>query len=362
MNQNISSVISFVRFPLAVMVVYVHSFGEGNVIVNEIDWRNFSCENLYDVIRVLVSGTISTIAVPSFFLISGYLFFYGLENWNWGIWRAKITRRIHTLMIPYLIWNVLRFLFNVLTMGALFIHGHRMEQFKVWLSENTDLFALWAMPATGMPVHTPFWFIRDLIVLVVLSPLSYFFLKKKIIGRIVMGTLLILYVGHLLPTIPGFSISGLLFFNLGCWLAIGKGKYLLRSLSKSGGTILVLSLLLIMLSVVRFGTTYNQYIIPWMVIFTIFAFYKLFCCIILADKMNIPSYLGDASFFIFAFHMFLIITGGLMVDFLNIPKAENPILKALQFLVIPPFVAFSCAFIHLTLKRNMPKLCNVLGR
>lgn len=254
-------------------------------------------------------------------------------------------------MIPYLIWNVLRFLFTVLTMGALFIHGHRMEQFKVWLSENTDLFALWAMPATGMPVHTLFWFIRDLIVLVVLSPLSYFFLKKKIIGRIVMGTLLILYVGHLLPTIPGFSISGLLFFNLGCWLAIGKGKYQLRSLSKSGGTILVLSLLLIMLSVVRFGTTYNQYIIPWMVIFTIFAFYKLFCCIILADKMNIPSYLGDASFFIFAFHMFLIITGGLMVDFLNILKAENPILKALQFLVIPPFVAFSCAFIHLTLKR-----------
>lgn len=106
-----------------------------------------------------------------------------------------------------------------------------------------------------------------------------------------------------------------------------------------------------MLSVVRFGTTYNQYVIPWMVIFTIFAFYKLFCCIILADKMNIPSYLGDASFFIFAFHMFLIITGGLMVDFLNILKAENPILKALQFLVIPPFVAFSCAFIHLTLKR-----------
>lgn len=235
MNQKVSSIITSVRFPLAVMVVYVHSFGEENVIISKIDWRSFSFENLYDVIRVLVSGTISGIAVPSFFLISGYLFFQGLENWNWGIWRTKITRRIHTLMIPYLIWNVLRFLFNVLTMGALFIHGHRMEQFKVWLSENTDLFALWAMPATGMPVHTPFWFIRDLIVLVVLSPLSYFFFKKKIIGQIVMGTLLILYVGHLLPTIPGFSISGLLFFNLGCWLAIGKGKYLMRSLSKSGG-------------------------------------------------------------------------------------------------------------------------------
>lgn len=361
MNQNISSVISFVRFPLAVMVVYVHSFGEGNVIVNEIDWRNFSCENLYDVIRVLVSGTISTIAVPSFFLISGYLLFQNLEKWNWGTWRVKINRRIHTLLIPYLVWNILRYLFNVLTMGALFIHGHRLEQFKDWLSENTGLFALWAMPATGMPVHVPFWFIRDLIVLVVLSPLSYVLLKKKIIGRIVMGSLVLLYVGHLLPTIPGLSMSGLLFFNLGCWLAIGRESYLLNVLSKSwGGWIFLSSALLLILSVVSFGTTYSQYINPWMVMFTILAFYKL--SIILKDKITVPNFCGDASFFIFAFHMFLIVTVGLLVDILNIPKAENPILKALIFLVTPPFVAFACAFVHLFLKQNMPKLCVILGR
>lgn len=235
MNQNVSSTISSVRFPLAIMVVYIHSFGKGNVIVSEIDWRSFSYANFYDLIRVLVSSTISGIAVPSFFLISGYLFFQGLENWNWGIWRAKITRRIHTLGIPYLIWNVLRYLFNVLTMGALFVHGHKMEQFKVWLSENTGLFAFWAMPTTGMPIHTPFWFIRDLIVLVVLSPLSYVLLKKKITGRIVIGIFLILYVGHLISAISGLSISGLLFFNLGCWFAIGKEQYLQGLLSKSGG-------------------------------------------------------------------------------------------------------------------------------
>ena len=39
MNQKVSSIITSVRFPLAVMVVYVHSFGEGNVIISKIDWR-----------------------------------------------------------------------------------------------------------------------------------------------------------------------------------------------------------------------------------------------------------------------------------------------------------------------------------
>ena len=99
-----------------------------------------------------------------------------------------------------------------------------------------------------------------------------------------------------------------------------------------------------------------------MVIFTIFAFYKLSGRFILSGKMTIPFFLGDASFFIFAFHMFLIISVGLMADFLDIPKAENPILKNLLFLITPPFVAFACAYIHLLLKRNMPKLCDILGR
>lgn len=359
MNKNISSIISSVRFPLAVMVVYVHFFGEGNVIISEIDWRCFSWTNFYDVIRVLVGSTVSQIAVPSFFLISGYLFFQGLEKWDWGIWKAKLMRRVHTLLIPYLVWNVLRYLFNVLTMGALFIHWNRLEEFKVWLTENTGLFVFWAMPVTGMPVHTPFWFIRDLIVLVVLSPLSYYLLKRKNVGLIVICTLVVLYVGNLLPAIPGHSISGLLFFNVGCWLAIGKDVGLISLLSKTGGAILF-SVLFIILSVVSFGTSCNQYITPWMIIFTISACYKISTC--LDSKLKIPFFLGDASFFIFAFHMFLIITSGLLVDFLDVPEVVNPILKTLIFLLTPPIVAFVCAFIHLFLNRNMQNLCNVLGR
>ena len=362
MNQNVSSIISSVRFPLAIMVVYVHSFGEGNVIISDIDWRSFTFGNLYDVIRVLVSGAISGVAVPSFFLISGYLFFQGLENWNWGIWRAKITRRIHTLMIPYLIWNVLRYLFNVLTMGALFVHGHKMEQFQVWLSENTGLFAFWAMPATGMPVHTPFWFIRDLIVLVVLSPLSYVLFKKKITGRIVIGILFILYVGHFVPTLPGLSMSGLLFFNLGCWFAVRNNSIYRDFCQNSGGVTILLSVTLVVLAVACFGTPYSQQVTPWMIIFTMLAFYQLFSRYVSTNKIIIPKFLGDASFFIFAFHMFLIITGGLLVDFLDIPEVENPILKTVLFLINPLLVAFACAFIHLFLKRNMPKLYYILGR
>lgn len=42
------------------------------------------------------------------------------------------------------------------------------------------------MKLIGEIFLVPFWFIRDLIVLVVLYPLSYVLLKKKIIGRIVM--------------------------------------------------------------------------------------------------------------------------------------------------------------------------------
>ncbi len=99
-----------------------------------------------------------------------------------------------------------------------------------------------------------------------------------------------------------------------------------------------------------------------MIIFTMLAFYQLFSRYVSANKIIIPKFLGDASFFIFAFHMFLIIIGGLLVDFFDIPKVENPILKIVLFLINPLLTAFACVFIHLFLKRNVPKLCNILGR
>lgn len=90
MSDKDSQVINLIRFPLAVMVVLIHcgsrSFVDGG------EW-----------FRTLVSDVLPAIAVPLFFVISGFLFFQGLEQWDWEKWKGKMRRRVKTLLIPYLI-------------------------------------------------------------------------------------------------------------------------------------------------------------------------------------------------------------------------------------------------------------------
>lgn len=49
--------------------------------------------------------------VPAFALISGYLFFYNADSF--ASVKAKMYRRIWTLLIPYLAWNLLNSLYLI---------------------------------------------------------------------------------------------------------------------------------------------------------------------------------------------------------------------------------------------------------
>ena len=205
------------RFPLAVMVIYIHYFGTKISNENELLSSNFNIDELYNIIRVYISYGICQIAVPTFFLISGFLFYQHLQEWNWNVWKGKILRRVHTLVIPYLIWNIIRYLFNIITTGYHVYHHEGFQAVCLWLKENTQPLMFWVMygPTYPAPIHVPFWFIRDLIVMVVLTPFFYPLIKNKAVRRCLLGLLLVCYLLNLIPPMPGISIESLLFFNLG---------------------------------------------------------------------------------------------------------------------------------------------------
>ena len=66
-----ADVISQLRLPLIVLVTYAHSYGgveEGYGLLS-------SAWNTCEFLKLLVSQTLVKVAVPAFFIISGYLFF-----------------------------------------------------------------------------------------------------------------------------------------------------------------------------------------------------------------------------------------------------------------------------------------------
>ena len=53
--------------------------------------------------------SINVVAVPVFFIISGYFFFYQTKVFGKETYFKKLKKRIRTLLIPYFLWNLVSF-------------------------------------------------------------------------------------------------------------------------------------------------------------------------------------------------------------------------------------------------------------
>ena len=76
-----SESINMLRFPLAILVVFVHGFG-ADIDIPELHASGLTGLAVYDYIRLLFSVVIARSAVPIFFIISGYLLFLKVEEYN----------------------------------------------------------------------------------------------------------------------------------------------------------------------------------------------------------------------------------------------------------------------------------------
>src|SRR5665647_1106940 len=102
MNKYLSVKLKVVSFLLMIMVVFIHSINISDKIVsgNIILAKGYS-----SFIQTFISDGICLIAVPLFFVISGYLFFLNLEG-TLDEFHTKYKKRLKTLLVPYLFWSI----------------------------------------------------------------------------------------------------------------------------------------------------------------------------------------------------------------------------------------------------------------
>ena len=114
------------------------------------------------VTRILVDN-----AVPMFFLVSGFLFFLRpgsiIEKWE---------KRVKTLLIPYILWCIVGFIIpfilqEVLGLAHLF-SGNSLK--KIADFETLDYIKMFWNIRNGAPILSTMWFLRDLIVIIMLTP------------------------------------------------------------------------------------------------------------------------------------------------------------------------------------------------
>lgn len=87
-TQQIYKVFDWLRFPLIVGVVFIHSFGTP-FDYDALDFLNLSGIDRYNLFRVSISKVLTHVCVPTFYFISGFLFFKGLETWDVEKYKQK---------------------------------------------------------------------------------------------------------------------------------------------------------------------------------------------------------------------------------------------------------------------------------
>lgn len=201
------AVVSFV-LSILVFLLHIHSFD----MYEQNSGMPLACLKLLNVVFTRALGVI---AVPLFFVMSGALFF---RNYSNKVYFKKIQSRTKSLIIPYLFWNTLPLI-------SLFIKFILTGDYKSSFG-NTNIF----LTIFHYESNFVFWFLFDLIVFVIVSPLIDLLLKNKAVAFLSLTTMIILReFGIQLPESVFFRGDAIIFYFIGCII----GKYYFDSFCKT---------------------------------------------------------------------------------------------------------------------------------
>ena len=207
-DQNISSRINLMRIVLISGIVFVH------VPHNPATSPFLGMNGLFDWLRVFIGDSLFRIGVPCLSAISGYLLFQrGHEAFDY----PKVLRsKAKTVMLPFLLWNC-GLLLLVLAVQRL---GIGIGYFPdLWAASLREI-ASYALATEGLPINLPLYFLRDLVVCIILSPLL-----ALLVRRYAALTLSVLFLIAILPDVTlGIVLkkSILFSFTFGIFLAVKR--------------------------------------------------------------------------------------------------------------------------------------------
>lgn len=366
-------VFDFLRFPLVILVIYIHStigIPDGAIYFD----NTINIANLGILLRIYISIIISSTCVPTFFLISGYLFYNKQTSFNLLIFKEKLKRRFHSLVIPYILWIILFFIISTILMipeansfyewknsVAKYIieHGYLRIFYdsNIIGAEPYKLLIGWEQDHSA-PLLFTFWYLRDLIVTILISPFLYAVTRWfRVYFILLLG---VAYIFNIWPCVHGFSIVSIFYFTLGIYLSSNPNimNFILR---RYNWPIIIFgsALSLVSLYLYSVNSHYYNYIIH---IFTIIGvFLALYIGWFFINKGARPiNQLKNSAFFIYAAHM-IYINRYCTLLMLKIMPWDNPLCGLLCYLLIPLIIAFVCLCIFCLAHTFFPHVLSLLN-
>lgn len=173
-----------------------------------------------NIVGTICGGT----AVPFFFLLSGFLMF---RNFTWDKLASKYRSRFFSILLPYLLWCSIYYLYYVIVTRIPIVLNMMNGTEKMPVSLAVWISKLW------VDEYFVFWFLKDLIVLIILTPLIYLLLQNR--GKLPVGLLMLVlwYAASRYYTIP-FNIA----YMFGAYIGINHKEIPMK---KHGAWVTVMS-------------------------------------------------------------------------------------------------------------------------
>lgn len=373
-NKNlISDTINLLRFPLIVGVVFIHfSLSKGLNIhgtffgLNNPSWFFF--------IVNFISEVLSKTCVPTFFFISGFLFFYK-ANFNRELYIQKIENRVRSLLIPFILWNIIAavcifckstipFISNYYPPIEIKISFIRLFNTFFCNSNNSGILVYppdFPPPMDICPINIPLWYIRELMIMVILSPIIYGIIKKgRVYSPIILGLFwyfspLFLPVGCYLSMLS----QALFFFSFGAFYSINKIDFADFCL-KNKASICTIYIIIAIIDVLTKESTYSTYIHTFGILFGVLSAFSITSYFVEYRKTKTNQILTNSSFFIYACHtLFMNDAAKFAFKTLQVPD-NNPFIMLTFYLSVPIITIGICFSLYAVLLCISPHLCRLL--
>jgi surface polysaccharide O-acyltransferase-like enzyme len=208
LDLYLSKKLRFISFISIILVVYLHSynlvvkFKEGTQSIIKFDINSF--------LQTLISQGFARIAVPFFFMISGYLFFYNF-NPTYENFFIKYKKRFFSLVVPYISWSIwgiaLFYILQSMPISEPFFTKELIRSYS--LNKILDTVFI-------HPIPYQLWFVSDLIKYICISPIIYFLIANYSFYPII--PFFMLWFFNINFKIA--SIEGVLYFLIGSFFAI----------------------------------------------------------------------------------------------------------------------------------------------
>ncbi len=228
-------------FFFSILVVWAHSYN-GELFLGKTPQGKTVLE-----IESVFGDRIGQIAVPGFFLLSAYLFY---RNFGWNKLFPKWRSRLQSVLLPYFLWNGIYYLGYVIG-SRLPLISKAMGKGKIPVAPDIFFDAL----LNYRYLHT-FWYMKQLILMIMLAPLFYLFLKQIWSGLLFL-TLIFFWIWTARDVFPHLNEDAMFYYSSGAFLALHG-----RQLEKPAGRKRFLAG--IILTGIALGNLYltNQYFLP----------------------------------------------------------------------------------------------------